>query len=145
MAPGDAIAKLHHHPHPAKATVPTCQIYRKTNAGGPDKSARAIGDPGPCGRNPCSGRTGLGKLSRNWLPWQGEFIIDKPGKGSFYATDLDLVLKGKGNSQHYSYRHYQRMFCVHTTMRDPPTTGAMNVCCYRTVPAQRITATTRLH
>ena len=80
------------------------------------KGALRIGDVGPMGRLLVRGEAGA-SIVPECAPLPGEMVIDKPGKGMFFATDCESLLRGAGVT-HLVFAGVTTEVCVQTSMRE---------------------------
>jgi biuret amidohydrolase len=140
LEPGGYGASLGINVAPCAAIVPTmqrllagfraagCPVIHTRQCHKPDLSdcppakrrrgrhALRIGDPGPLGRLLICGEPGS-DIVPELAPLPGETVIDKPGKGSFYNTDLSAILEAQAIT-HLVLAGVTTEVCVQSTIRE---------------------------
>ena len=95
-----------------RADLTDCPLAKRLRGG----LECGIGDKGPMGRILVRGEYGHDIIPELY-PVAGEPVVDKPGKGAFFATDLDLLLRNR-NIRTLIVCGVTVEVCVHTTVRE---------------------------
>ena len=98
-----------------------------------------VGKPGPLGRLLVRGERGH-EVIDELKPLPNETVIDKPGKGAFYATDLETILRQR-QITHLLFTGLTTNCCVESTIREANDRGFRNLI----IPDCAAAATTELH
>jgi nicotinamidase-related amidase len=96
-----------------RADLSDLTVFKQRRASG---SGAPIGSVGPLGRLLVRGEPGHAIIA-DVAPLPGETVIDKPGFGAFYATDLELILRAAGISA-LTIAGVTTDICVHSTLRE---------------------------